>query len=389
MHMLASGPKKATAAGVEKFLMLRLRAPGRMNMSTKLASFFAGAMLLVSISSPAIASIITNPFVAATGGAPIGFAYAGNKFVGSNYFNNQLYQTDLNGGSVAAFGAPLPIASGAIGEVYVSSSLGLGGFGSRDIFAGSEALGTVYKFNNDGTGQTVLASGLIGGVRSIAFDPYGLYGNNMIVATNAGRIYSINSLGAVTQLAITGEDTEGLSFAPQAFGPVPAHTLVVASEGSGSLRAVAPNGALSIITTIASAEMVSFVPLNLGISGNPLEGFYAANYATNVIKSPYSEFTSYLGDMIVTGETTHAIWDVRWDGSSFVQTQIGTFPNQPEDGIFVTAAILNPGCEETNTCAGSAPEPGALALVGLGLALLGLHPRWSQAIKVGAPSRSD
>jgi hypothetical protein len=345
-------------------------------MNRKLAAIAISLAVLTSISRPTSAGPVSfSTFVGSTGGAPIGFAYAGDKFVGSNYFNNQLYKTDLNGGGVSAFGAALPISSGSIGEVYVSSSLGLGGFGSRDVFAGSEALGTVYKFNNDGTGQVAFASGLVGGVRSIAFDPYGLYGNNMIVATNAGNIYSINSGGTATLLASTGEDTEGLSFAPQAFGTVPAGTLVVASEGSGSLRAIAPDGTKTTIVTIGSAEMVSFVPLNLGISGNPLEGFYAANYSVDVIKAAASEFIPYIGDMIVTGETTHQVWDVKWNGSSFVSSLIGTFPDQPEDGIFVTAAILKPGCEETGTCASSVPEPTTLALLGVAFAGVGFARR--------------
>jgi len=342
-------------------------------VNRKLVAIAFSLAVLTAASKPTSAAPISfTTFVGSTGGAPIGFAYAGNKFVGSNYFNNQLYQTDLNGGGVSTFGAVLPISSGSIGEIYVSSSLGLGGFGSRDVFAGSQSLGTVYKFNNDGTGQIAFASGLVGGVRSIAFDPYGNYGNNMIVATSAGMIYSINSAGTATLLASTGEDTEGLSFAPQAFGTVPAGTLVVASEGSGSLRAIAPDGTQTLITTIGSAEMVSFVPLNLGISGNPLEGFYAADYSVDVIKSAASEFSAYIGDMIVTGETTHQVWDVKWNGSAFVSTQIGTFPNQPEDGIFVTAAILNPGCDQTNTCAGgSVPEPGEIPLLATVFGALG------------------
>jgi hypothetical protein len=148
---------------------------------------------LASLSAEAVtfSTFVTGPSISAAvgGNSTIGFAYAGNKFVGSVYFNQQLYQTDLNGGSVAKFGAPVPAFGG--GETYVTSSLGIGGFGPRDVFAGNQSLGSVYRFANDGSSQGLFASGLIGGVRSIAFDPYGLYGNNMIVATASGNIYRV------------------------------------------------------------------------------------------------------------------------------------------------------------------------------------------------------
>ena len=47
---------------------------------------------------------------------PIAITYAGNKFVGSTYFDDQLYSTDLNGGSVAAFGTALPENAGSVGR---------------------------------------------------------------------------------------------------------------------------------------------------------------------------------------------------------------------------------------------------------------------------------
>ncbi len=200
---------------------------------------------------------------------------------------------------------------------------------------------------------------MVGGVRSIAFDPYGLYGNKMIVATRAGNIYTVSNAGVATLLASVGEDAEGLSFAPQTFGTYAAGTLFVASEGSGSLRAITPGGVITTaVTGIASAEMVSFVPLNLGSSGDPVEGFYAAAYPNNIQKAGASEFLPYLGDAIITGENTHLVSRVHWNGSTFDVTTLGPFPGQPEDGIFVTADIIQR----------PVPEPGtwALMLVGLG-----------------------
>lgn len=325
----------------------------------------AAAACLASL--PAQAAISFNTFVSSGSlgsvlgnNATIGFAYAGDKFVGSVYFganNNQLYSTDLNGGSVAKFGAPI---AGFSGEVYVSSSLGIGGYGPRDIYAGSESLGTVVRVAHDGSSQGVFASGLSGGVRSIAFDPYGLYGNSMIVATNQGNIYKVSNTGVASLLASVGEDAEGLSFAPQAFGTYAAGTLFVASESSGSLRAIAPDGSKStVISGLYGAEMVSFVPLNLGASGNPVEGFYAAAYPVDIQKAAASEFAAYKGEAIITGETGHQVWRLYYDAGAFHFDTLGFFPAQPEDGIFVTADIIKPPVPE--------PETWALMLGGLGL----------------------
>ena len=47
----------------------------------------------------------------------------------------------------------------------------------------------------------------------------------------------------------------------------------VCSEGSGAVRALNPNGTFSMAFTVSGAETISFVPLNIGLRGNPVEGF--------------------------------------------------------------------------------------------------------------------
>ncbi len=175
----------------------------------------------------------------------------------------------------------------------------------------------------------------------------------------------MSNAGVATLLANVGEDAEGLSFAPQTFGTFATGTLFVASEGSGSLRAIDPGGTKTTIigpgsgiAGIARAEMVSFVPLNLGSSGNPVEGFYASAYPTNIQKADASQFTPYLGDAVITSETGHGVFDVHFNGSTFIVSHIGTFPAQPEDGIFVTADIVQNPVPE--------PETYTLMLAGLG-----------------------
>jgi hypothetical protein len=353
-----------------------------------MAAAITGAALAAQV-APAEAitftTFVTGAQISAVEGQnqTIGFNYAGNKFVGSVYLgtnNLQLYSTNLTGGNVQLFGSPLPDGGG---EPVLAGALGLGGFTKDEVYA-SGGDTNIYHYANSGGVPTLFATLPAGSARQIFFDPTGSFGGDMIVTTNIGAIYTVNSAGTVHLLANIGADTEGMDIASSKYGSF-AGDLLVSSEATGLIHAITPTGTVLTLpsssggsVTIPEAETVSVVPLNFGLSGDPLEGFYVANYPVDIQKAGItSEFTPYLGDAIVTSEfsSSSPIWDLAFDNGTgtFTVTQIGTLPNQSEDGIFVTA-------QRINLTGGGAPEPASwmMMLVGffsLGAALRGLRRR--------------
>jgi hypothetical protein len=294
-------------------------------------------------------------------------------YVGTN--NLQLYSTDLTGHNVQKFGSPLPDGGG---EPVLAASLGLGGFNKGDIYAsGGDA--NIYHYANAGGAPSLFAALPAGTVsRQIFFDPVGTFGGDMIVTTNTGIIYTVNSAGHATQLANINADTEGMDIAGAKYGMY-AGQLLVASENTGLIHAISNGGVVTTLNLlsptgapflISEAETVSVVPTTLG-SGNPLEGFYVANFAVDIQKADAGQFLPYLGDAIVTSEFggSSPVWDLSYNGdaaNTFTVTQIGTIPNQSEDGIFVTATRI----KEVGT-----PEPATWAMLMLGVGMVGLSLR--------------
>jgi hypothetical protein len=334
-----------------------------------LVALILGTAVSIVAAQPVSAGVVFSTFikgsdiVAATGQqSTISITYAGNKFVGGLYFgtnNNQLYQSDLSGGTVSKFGTPI---SGASGEVVVAASLALGGFARGDIYAGSQSNTQIYHFSNDGSTQNLFTTLPTGGdIRQIFFDPGSSFGGKMIVTTGAGDIYTVNSAGTPTLLASVHEDTEGMDIAPSNWGPH-AGDLLVASEGSGALRFVSNAGVVTYSgISLPAAETVSFVPANLGMSGNPLEGFYVANYPVDIQKAGASQFAGLQDHVIVTSEDSGnaRVWDLQYTGGLVVNNGVvGNLPNQSEDGIFVTAQRIRDI---------AVPEPASLAVFCLGL----------------------
>src|SRR5712692_2507479 len=158
----------------------------------------------LGLTLPVNAQIRLNVFVdphPVVSGGTIGFAFAGNKFVGSAQGDGTglLYQTDLNGANLKLFAPGVSVPSGSIdAEHFVASSLGFGGFPLRDIYVGA---GTgVLHITNDGKHSNMLVTGLASPVRGMRFDAVGTFGHDLLVTTHGGEVYRVKSSGAATLL---------------------------------------------------------------------------------------------------------------------------------------------------------------------------------------------
>jgi hypothetical protein len=305
------------------------------------ASFAAVPLVKAQIAQ----TIFVDPHPVVSGGT-VGFAFAGDKFVGSVQGDGagMLYQTGLDGGGVRLFAPQVILAGGNYAsEHHVTSSPGLGGFPLWDIYVGSGT--SVLHISRDGTKSDMFVTGISGPVQSIIFDTVGTYGHDMLVGTYAGTVYRINSAGVATLLANFSQFVEGMDIAPlgAGFGPWDGY-LITVEENTGLVRAIPPSGGYIVLnpkTPIISPESLNFVPLNLGSSGSALEGYYEVNYTHNVLKADVSQFAQFKGDAIIASEIgSRTIWRMHWNGNDFDVIPIGEIPDQAEDSFFINPAFL-------------------------------------------------
>ena len=317
------------------------------------------AVAAVSNATSITFDVFTTPPAGVSSNGTIGFAFAGDMFVGTVYHSGSsiLYSTDLNGGNQQVFAPGVSIPGVFEQEHAISSSTGLGGFPNHDLYVGIN--GGVIHIDHGGITSDTFVTGLDGDVRGILFDNVGSFGNDMLITTTSGKLYRVNSAGVATIVADIGEDAEGMDIAPLTYGTHPGE-LFVASENSGHITAVNPDGTQTLVANVPWAEMLSFIPPFGSVPG---EGLYAANFRPNVVKVDAGQFAGYTGDIFLTSEYgNHEVTVLHWNGSSFDPTVIGNFPDQPEDGIFVNYQMLT-------TTGDTTPEPGTIFLGAVGLAV--------------------
>jgi hypothetical protein len=321
--------------------------------------FLAAVVAASACATPAGAQITFDLFVdphPTVAGGTIGFAFAGNKFVGSAQADGfgVLYSTDLSGGNLQPFAANIAIPGGNYASEHaIAGSLGLGGFPSRDLYVA--AGNAVLHISNDGTRSDLLVTGLSGAVDALIFDAVGTFGHDLLLSTTAGNIYRVDSSGRALLIASISAKIEGLDVAPlgAGFGRFDGQ-LIIVGESDGLVRAVSLTGTVTVLnqaTPIPQPETITFVPLDLGASGSPVEGLYGAMYPNTIMKADISQFRLFKGDAIVRTESLdQRISRMHWNGQTFEITVIGFNPAEGEGALFVSPTMINPGVD---TCPGN------------------------------------
>ena len=206
----------------------------------------------------------------------IGFTFVGNKFVGTVLQNGtgSLYSTDLAGNNAQPFAPGVSLTS-TTAEHYVAGSFG-NGFSVGDLYAADGS--NIIHIANNGTSLGTFVSGLSGEVRGIMFDQGGTFGNQMLVTTSSGEVYTVSNGGVATALANLSQNVEGLDIAPAGFGSYGGQLIVSSENGGGLFWAVKPNGSVTPLPfTVPSAEESTFVPLSLAPGNSTLVGLRDMN----------------------------------------------------------------------------------------------------------------
>lgn len=248
----------------------------------------------------------------------------------------------------------------------------LGGFVTGDLFVGNGIDGQIVRVT--GGGSTILnpwvdlpgaGNGLMRG--SLYVDRTGVFGGDLIVATTAGEVWRINSLGVATKLADVNIHLEGLMTVPNdptRYGPL-AGRIIAGAETANRLYTIGADGSTAFFSLGVAVEDIDLVM--------PNENFFGVNFGTGrLLGAPAGQFSSIVGDILLTQEfpigSGSGLYRLLWNGSSLVTEELTLSSNSFDPGQWEHVTFSRAGIVEIPPV--TVPEPATILLTSLGLALL-------------------
>jgi RHS repeat-associated protein len=232
----------------------------------------------------------------------------------------------------------------------------LGGFNIGEFFAGDGRPGEICRVEPDGSqigtngplnAWVVLTNetGYLEG--SIMEDQTGVFGYDLIAATTAGGVWRINSGGHATCLTNVDSDLEAVTTVPNdpvKYGPWAGRILAGGDDDPYLIYAIDTNGAwvsyqLNFKSTI---ENILVIPEN--------ENFFGVdNFEGRLWSAPAAEFQGMAGDILLAtgwGEAGQIgngyLYRIRWNGTNFETSFIGTAGNNGSSNAYWDQAIFAP-----------------------------------------------
>ena len=287
-------------------------------------TFAAGADAAGSVSLTKIGTDFPNPI-------GIGYYEPTHRLVMSvNYKSGEPNNFDVldNFGTFSS----LSNVSGLTDEVYLAAirdSPCQDGFTVGDLYFGTGKPGVIARSSDGGatlTNPWVTLPGETGLLRGgLHQDTACIAGGDLIVTTNAGDVWRVNAAGTARELASNfgGRELEGPITVPNdraRYGPWSGQVLA-ADEKNNVVWSIDPTTGTTSRSDVAGgatfpgAEGVLVVP--------PNENFFGVDFGDSALQgASASQFADVVGDVIVATELPGKLIDVKWNGTSFVTTDL-------------------------------------------------------------------
>ncbi len=232
------------------------------------------------------------------------------------------------------------------------------GFVVGDVFATGMDSGRVAHVSADGaTVDPMWATPpLAGRILGLRMDRTGIFGGDLMLATDAGQVWRIGPDASATMVADVGNYLEGIAIVPDAparYGPL-AGKLLAGSESAGGgygvaplIYAVAPDGSVESFPVPVAVEAIMIVA--------PRENFFGADWGAEALKGAEGEqFLPMAGDILLVQEhpdrgpmpTPSGLYVLRWDGTELQTHPVPLTEDSAQPGVWERVCFAPAGTPE-------------------------------------------
>jgi hypothetical protein len=238
-------------------------------------------------------------------------------------------------------------------EVYIAAVRTThAGFTAGELFTGTGVAGEIARISPDGSSAQipwVVLPGEVGLLRgALHFDDTGVFGGDLLVATDMGGVWRVDAAGNATQLGNAGMILEGLITLPNdpaRYGPWAGKAVTCNELGAGFFAFDPAGGAMQNFDLgISVCENLNVIPAN--------QSLYAVDFGGRTLwTAGPDQFKSMVGDILVGEETPANLWRVRWNATTatFDKELLATV-TQLEGAAFAPVALPVVNQPPTLTC---------------------------------------